>query len=94
MPQKRRAKTREELLSTSYLNATEIARLLDLPYRQANKVFKLSQKVDQEQLKGLLCYDNKVRFKTVLKVSGTDLNVLIRQIKNAPAVEEHSAISK
>lgn len=89
-----RVKTREQLLSAPYLSTVEIGRLLDIPYRQAKKIFTVSMKIDQEQLKELMIFDNKVRFKTVMKVSGNDFNLLAKQIKNAPAVAEHSAINQ
>lgn len=90
----KRVKTREQLLSDPYLSIVEISRLLDIPYRQAKKIFTVSMKIDQEQLKELMIFDNKVRFKTVMKVSGNDFNLLAKQIKNAPAVAEHSAINQ
>lgn len=92
MPQ--RVKTREELLSCQYLNISEIGRLLAVPDRQAKKIYEHSMRIDREQLKELLIFDNKVRFKTVMKVTGNDYNLLAKQIKNAPAVAEHSAISE
>ncbi len=76
-------KTREELLSETYLNCTEIRILLKLSQRKARKVWILAMERDREELGDYLIYENKARFKTVMKVSGNDYNLLARQIKNA-----------
>lgn len=76
-------KTREELLSESYLNATDIRILLRVSQRKARKIWILAIKRDREELGEYLIYENKARFKTVMKVAGTDYNLLARQIKNA-----------
>ena len=76
-----KTKSRESLLSTVYLNRSEIARLLDIPRPRANKIFALAMKEDKRQLGERHLYDTKVRIKTVLDVAGVNYNLLARQIK-------------
>lgn len=87
-----RKKSRAELLSALYLNISEIAVLLDVPRPVARKIYVKSQAIDKEQLGDFWIYQNKVRIGSVAKVSGTSIQALERQIKNAAAVEERTAI--
>ncbi len=75
-------KTREELLAQSYLNRSEISRLMGISYSAASKIFKLADSIDQESLKYRV-YDTKVRITSVCKVAGISLNTLQKQIKSA-----------
>ena len=78
-----RKKTREELLGEPYLNKSEIQLLLHCSRNHACKVYVMAKKLDQEQLKDMVIYDTKVRTKSVYKVTGTDFNLLSKQIQNA-----------
>ena len=85
-------KTREQLLGESYLNITEIQTLLRISKPKARKIWLIAIKKDREYLGDYLLYENKARIETVLSVVGKSYNLLAKQIKNAPAVAEHSAI--
>lgn len=75
-------KTRAEILSSPYITQTEIARLLELSYRDAKQVYQLARQRDTEQLgERLSIYANKTRLKSVLFVTGLDYNMLAKQIR-------------
>ncbi len=80
-------KSREEILAQSYLNKSEISRLLDVPFKVAARIYGLADKIDQETLKEFRIYDTKVRITSVCKVAGISLNTLQKQIKSTKAVE-------
>lgn len=74
-------KSREEILQSSYLNKVEIARLLQIGPSQSFQVFNLAMRLDDQQLGEWKIYHNRVRLKSVMKVTGTDFNMLQKQIK-------------
>ncbi len=88
------AKTREQLLGESYLTITDIQVLLAISKPKARKIWLWAIKRDREELGDYLIYENKARIETVMSVSGKNFNLLTKQIKNAAAVGEHTAISK
>lgn len=87
-------KTREELLTEAYLCKSEIKRLLNVSTSVASKVFDLAHRTDLEDLgrPRMFYYGKKVRMKTVLKVTGTDFNLLTKQIKSGQ--DSHIPIRK
>lgn len=72
-------KTRSEILGQSYLNRTDIQRLLECSRSVANRIFAEADREDARL--PFRAYPTKVRLKSVLKVAGLDYGMLQKQIK-------------
>ena len=77
-------KSREELLTETYLCKAEIKRLFNVSKTVASQVFEIAHQTDLDQLgrARMFYYGKKVRLKTCIKIMGIDYNLLTKQIKN------------
>lgn len=75
-----RKKTREEVVTMPYLTKSDICTLLNASYPVAARIYKFAKEIDDAELKYPI-YANRVRIKSVCKVTGTDINLLMRQTK-------------
>ena len=64
------AKTREQLLREPMLKQSEIKTLFGISYYEAKKAFKKAAEIDNDELGVYRVSDTKVRYTSVLKVSG------------------------
>lgn len=76
-------KTKEQILRQSYLNKTDISILLGISYRKAQRVYEMAMELDRSQLGKRLLYTDRVRIASVIAVTGTNYNILCKQIKTA-----------
>ena len=83
-------KSRLEILYQVFLNKSDIATLLQISRPVADRIYNEADRIHRIELK-FRAYPNKVRINSVLKASGTNWNLLLKQIKNADAVPEQSA---
>lgn len=77
-----RKKTREEIAGQSYLSITDIQTLLQVSWTTAKRIYTIADEIDQS-LGDMRIEPRKVRFKSAVKASGTDVNLLLKQIKRA-----------
>lgn len=77
------AKTRLEVFQQGYLNISDIAILLKRPWVKAKKIYLLADDLDDEELGRFRIEPHKVRIKSVLHVTGTNYNLLQKQIKSS-----------
>lgn len=77
MKQKR---SREDTLKLVYLNTTDIMRLFEIGRDSAKKIYRIADGIDAE-LGQYRIEPRKVRMKSVLKATGTEYNLLAKQIK-------------
>lgn len=75
-----RKKTREEIAGQTYLSIADIQKLLQVSWTTAKRIYTIADELDKS-LGTLRIEPHKVRFKSAIKASGTDLNTLLRQIK-------------
>ena len=61
----------------------DIARLLQIGYPRAKKIYNVAFEKDKEELKKYILFENKVRLKTVLDVTGMNYNLLLKQINES-----------
>lgn len=76
-------KTREQVLGQSYLTIKDVQRLLGVSWRAAKKAYTLADDLDDEELGRFRIEPRKVRIKSVLHVTGTNYNLLQKQIKSS-----------
>lgn len=74
-----RIKSREEIALQFYLNKADIAKLWQLSFVKASKVYNLAKEIDDKELK-YHPEETKVRMTSVCKVMGVSLRVLKEQI--------------
>lgn len=70
-------KTKERVLRQSYLNINDIAVLLGCSWRKAKQTYLIANEIDDEMRYRV--EPHKVRLQTVLKVTGLNLNMLMKQ---------------
>lgn len=75
-----RAKTRQEIITRYYLNASEIQRLLGIPREKAREAFEQIDK--QERQKRFRAHEGKVPLPSVLELMGINYQFLARQIES------------
>lgn len=78
-----RKKSREETAAQVFLNIADIARLLDVSWQTARKIYRVADLQDNEELGLKRIEPHKVRITTVCHVTGISLVTLQRQIKSA-----------
>lgn len=76
-------KSKEQILRQSYLNKTDISILLGISYRKAQRVYEMAMELDRSQLGKRLLFTDRVRIASVIAVTGTNYNILCKQIKTA-----------
>lgn len=81
--------TREELLNEPYLNKKQIERLLKVGRADAVRIYEQADQLDSQLL--FRPYTKIVRIESVLKVTGKNYDLLLKQIKNADALAQQSA---
>ena len=79
----RKKRTRKEIIGLQYLSTMDIARLLQIGYPCAKKIYNVAFEKDKEELKKYILFENKVRLKTVLDVTGMNYNLLLKQINES-----------
>ena len=79
----RKKRTRKEIIGLQYLSTMDIARLLQIGYPRAKKIYNVAFEKDKEELKKYILFENKVRLKTVLDVTGMNYNLLLKQINES-----------
>lgn len=84
-------KTRMETLAKTYLNIADIQRLLCLSWAKAKLVYQMADEIDSEELGNFRIEPHKVRCTSVFKVTGTNFNLLQKQIKAAEPVKVTTA---
>ena len=67
----------------SYLTIKDVQRLLGVSWRAAKKAYTLADDLDDEELGRFRIEPHKVRIKSVLHVTGTNYNLLQKQIKSS-----------
>lgn len=73
-------KTKKEILSQLYLSKSDIQHLLTVSWYTADRIFRLAEKIDADQLKEYRLFDNKVRIYSVCKITGTNIQKLRQQL--------------
>lgn len=73
-----RIKTFEEVAAQSFLNIADIQKLLGISYRSAKKAYALADQIDRE-LGEFRIEPHKVRMRSLMKVTGLDLNMIRKQ---------------
>lgn len=73
-------KTREEVITQPYLNTSDISKLLSVTYPKAKRIYKAADQIDSE-IKYRI-EPTKVRMSSVMKVTGINFNLLLKQIKS------------
>ena len=73
-------KTKEKVLSQTYLNIADIQTLLGCSWKKAKRAYTEANAIDEEELR-FRVEPHKVRMQTVLKVTGLSLNMLMKQQK-------------
>ncbi len=81
--------TREELLNEPYLNKKQIERLLKVSREDAVRIYEQADQLDSQL--PFRPYTKIVRMESVLKVTGKNYDLLLKQIKNAEALPKQSA---
>lgn len=76
-------KTREQIIRQAYLNKTDISILLGISYRKAQRVYDMAMDMDRSQLGKRILFTDRVRIASVIAVTGTNYNILQKQIKTA-----------
>ena len=79
MPQ--RKKTREEISNQFYLSKTDISTLFKIGDARTQKIYKLAEQIDNDDLGDYRIEPTKVRMTSVCKVTGISLNLLKQQAK-------------
>lgn len=74
-------KSEAEILQQRYLNKRDIQVLLQVSRRTADKYFKIARQMDEDELQDRVIEENRARTSSVLKVSGMDYDLLMKQIK-------------
>ena len=79
----RRAKSRDEIIASSYVTKTEIRRLFGESYGTATRIYELALEKDRAELEGRMVYQygEKVRLESVCWVMG----IRIKDLKKAVA---------
>ena len=75
-----RNKSREEIAGQSYLTIADIQHLLMVSWATAKRIYTIADSFDRE-LGDMRIEPHKVRFISTMKASGTNVNVLLKQIK-------------
>lgn len=73
------------MITRTYLNQTEVGRLLCLPRDTAIRIYKIARRLDDVELGGMVIEPRKVRMSTVLKVAGITFESLRKQIREVKA---------
>ena len=87
-------KSRLEISAQVYLNKADIETLIGLNPHQARRLYSAADQIDRNYFETFRPEPKKVRTTVVCKLAGVNLKLLQMQIKNAAAVEEHTANSK
>lgn len=82
-----RKRSREELITRTYLNQTEIGRLLCLHRDTAIRVYTIARRLDDEELGDMVIEPRKVRMTSVLKAAGISFETLRKQIREIREVK-------
>lgn len=80
-----RVKTRKEISGQLYLNKADIRKLLDVSQTSANRIYKLAEKIDTEELKDFRVEPTKVRITSISKVTGISVNLMKKQAEEEQA---------
>ena len=75
-----RKKSREEIAGQAYLTIADIQKLLMVSWSTAKRIYTIADSFDKE-LGDMRIEPHKVRFTSAMKASGTNVNVLLKQIK-------------
>ena len=78
----RKIRTREELLSSIYVNQTEIQQLFGIGRTLAHRVFIQAFAVDRKELGDRLLCSNRVRLVSCCTVTGIPYKQLVAQVKS------------
>ena len=77
----RRAKTREEIACSFYVNVSEICRLFELGRTAATRVYHKAQSIDEQELKDNCLAGTEVRLTSVLTVLGISDEEMNRKLR-------------
>lgn len=80
-----RKRSREELITRTYLNQTEVGRLLCLPRDTAIRVYTIARRLDDEELGEMVIEPRKARMSSVLRAAGISFETLRKQIREVKA---------
>lgn len=75
-------KTKEELVTQTYLNKSEIETLFDQTFARAKRTYQLAEKIDDDYFGDYRIEPHRVRLSSAAKVNGTTVEQLILQIKS------------
>ena len=76
-----RKKTREEISNQFYLCKRDIRNLFRISDKRTDRIFKLAEKIDIDELGDYRVEPLKVRMTSVCKVTGISLNLMKQQAK-------------
>lgn len=80
------------LASETYLNRSDIKVMIQCSRSVANRIYAEADRIDSEELK-FRAYTTKVRKVSVEKAAGVSCVKILKELKNAAAVPEHTAQS-
>lgn len=75
-------KTRQQIANQLYLTKTDIRKLLGVSQPSANRIYKLAEKIDAEELKEFRVEPTKVRITSISKVTGISVNLMKKQAED------------
>lgn len=88
----KKKKTPYEASLKVFWNVTDIMDVLGMHYRIAKRLFEAADKIDSQQ--EFRAEPKKVRRTVVCKLAQIDLRQRQRELKEAEAVQEHTAVAR
>ena len=86
-------KSAMQILGQTYVNRSEIAKVMNVSRAVANRTFAIANMIDDDELPNRT-YPNKVRLSVVLRIHKKTYAELYRQIKSTPETGQRTDVQK